>query len=63
MRIEYIVVKEVFLNIGRIISITLFLLAIKFFNQEKSIPILLLIIGSGHTLIYFFIRKVKFSIA
>jgi MFS transporter, YQGE family, putative transporter len=63
MRIEYIVVKEVFLNIGRIISIALFLLAIKFFNQEKSIPILLLIIGSGHTLIYLFIRKVKFSYA
>jgi len=63
MRIEYIVVKEVFLNIGRILSISLFLIAIKFFNQETSIPILLLIIGSGHTLIYFFIRQIKLSYA
>jgi MFS transporter, YQGE family, putative transporter len=63
MRIEYIVVKEVFLNIGRIVSILLFLFAINWFNQEKSIPILLLILGSGHTVIYFFIRQIKFSYA
>lgn len=61
MRIEYIVVKEVFLNMGRILSILLFLGAIHLFNQEKSIPILLLIIGSGHTIIYFFIRNIKLA--
>ncbi|MBT2754721.1 MFS transporter [Mesobacillus foraminis] len=61
MRIEYIVVKEIFLNIGRALSILLFLGAIHFFNKETGIPILLLIIGSGHTCIYFFIRHVKFS--
>ncbi|MBM4762302.1 MFS transporter [Bacillus sp. B15-48] len=63
MRIEYIVVKEIFLNVGRIVSILLFLVAITMFNQEKSMPFLLLLIGSGHTLIYFFIRKIKFSYA
>lgn len=63
MRIEYIVVKEIFLNIGRALSILLFLAAIHFFDKEMSIPILLLIIGSGHTCIYFFIRHVKFSAA
>ncbi|WP_071461259.1 MFS transporter [Bacillus massilinigeriensis] len=59
MRIEYIVVREIFLNCGRIISILLFLISVKFFNQEKSIPILLLVVGSGHMLIYLFIRRIR----
>ena len=58
MRIEYIVVREIFLNLGRIVSILLFLGAITLFNEDKSIPVLLLILGSGHTLIYFFIRQI-----
>ncbi|WP_053364112.1 MFS transporter [Bacillus sp. FJAT-27251] len=63
MRIEYIVVKEVFLNIGRVVSILLFLATITFFDQEKALPYLLLIIGSGHFFIYFFVRHIKFSSA
>ena len=59
MRIEYIVVREIFLNLGRIVSILAFIFAITFFNEEKSIPILLMILGSGHSIIYLFIRKVK----
>lgn len=59
MRIEYIVVREIFLNLGRIVSILSFLAAITFFNEEKSIPILLLILGAGHTCIYLFIKKVQ----
>ncbi len=58
MRIEYIVVREIFLNIGRIVSVVAFIIAVTFFNQEESIPILLLILGAGHTLIYLFVRKV-----
>ncbi|MBT2685705.1 MFS transporter [Bacillus sp. ISL-37] len=58
MRIEYIVVRELFLNLGRIASIVLFLASIHIFNEERAIPILLVILGSGHTLIYFFIRKI-----
>ncbi|WP_374703370.1 MFS transporter [Bacillus sp. V3-13] len=61
MRIEYIVVRELFLNSGRIVSIALFLLAITFFNNEKSIPILLLILGAGHSLIYLCVRNIHFS--
>ncbi|RIW31043.1 MFS transporter [Bacillus salacetis] len=61
MRIEYIVVREIFINMGRIVSILAFIFTITFFNQEKSIPILLLILGSGHTFIYLFIRKVNLS--
>lgn len=59
MRIEYIVVKELYLNSGRITSILLFLFAITFFDESQSIPILLTIIGAGHTIIYFFIRKIQ----
>jgi MFS transporter, YQGE family, putative transporter len=59
MRIEYIVVREIFLNLGRVVSVLAFIVAVSFFNQEKSIPILLLVLGAGHTLIYYFIRKVK----
>ncbi|TMU85547.1 MFS transporter [Bacillus sp. BHET2] len=58
MRIEYIVVREIFLNIGRIVSVVAFIIAVTFFNQEESIPILLLMLGAGHTLIYLFVRKV-----
>lgn len=61
MRIEYIVVREIFLNLGRFVSIVLFLLAITLFDEQKSIPILLLLIGAGHTCIYIFIRKIHLS--
>ncbi|WP_318508401.1 MFS transporter [Bacillus sp. T3] len=61
MRIEYIVVREIFLNLGRFVSIILFLIAVTMFDEQKSIPILLLIVGTGHTLIYFFIRKIHLT--
>ncbi|WHZ01750.1 MFS transporter [Neobacillus sp. YX16] len=59
MRIEYIVVREIFINLGRIVSILSFLAAVTLFDAEKSIPILLLFIGAGHSLIYLFVRKVQ----
>ncbi|WP_079509764.1 MFS transporter [Mesobacillus jeotgali] len=59
MRIEYIVVRELFLNLGRITSIVLFLLSIHLFSERQAIPVLLVLLGSGHTLIYFFIRKIQ----
>lgn len=61
MRIEYIVVREVFLNLGRFISIISFLIGITLFEPEISIPILLIIVGIGHTCIYFFIKKIHFA--
>ncbi|KYG32072.1 MFS transporter [Alkalihalobacillus trypoxylicola] len=60
MRIEYIVVREVFLNLGRMISVLAFILTISFFPEEKAIPILLLILGAGHSVIYFFVRHIRF---
>ncbi|WML40570.1 MFS transporter [Neobacillus sp. OS1-2] len=59
MRIEYIVVREIFLNLGRIVSILAFLASVTWFNEAKSIPILLLFIGAGHSIIYFFIKRVQ----
>ncbi|MEH7124541.1 MFS transporter [Bacillus sp. JJ1503] len=63
MRIEYIVVREIFVNLGRIFSILCFLGAVTFFNEEKSIPILLLFLGAGHSIIFFFIRKIQLQSA
>jgi len=59
MRIEYIVVRELFLNAGRITSILLFMGAVSFFDEKKSIPILLAIIGAGHSVIYFFVSNIN----
>ncbi|MEH7252582.1 MFS transporter [Neobacillus niacini] len=59
MRIEYIVVREIFINIGRIVSILSFLAAVTWFNEKQSIPILLLFLGAGHSLIYLFVRRVQ----
>ncbi|MFD3447718.1 MFS transporter [Microbacteriaceae bacterium 4G12] len=62
LRVEYIVVRELFLNGGRITSITCFLIAVSFFNPQTSIPVLLSTLGIGHFLIYFAIRNVKYSV-
>ncbi|MGM0835745.1 MAG: MFS transporter [Bacillota bacterium] len=59
MRIEYIVVREIFLNGGRAVSVILFLIAVLFFDQQKSIPVLMCIIGAGHAMIYPFVRKIE----
>ncbi len=61
MRIEYIVVRELFLNVGRIVSILAFIAAVVFFDDKYSIPVLLLILGIGHSIIYFYIRKINIS--
>jgi YQGE family putative transporter len=61
MRIEYIVVRELYLNFGRITSIVLFILAVTFFDKEQSIPILIPIVGIGHFLIYFCVKSVSFD--
>lgn len=59
MRIEYIVVKELFLNGGRAISILIFLLSIALFSVKSALPYILVILGSGYLLIYFFIRHIN----
>ncbi len=63
MRIEYIVVKELFLNSGRFVSVSAFIAAILFFDEQKSIPILLLIIGAGHGIAALLLQKVKITLS
>lgn len=58
MRVEYIVVRELFVNIGRIISILVFLIAVSNFDAEKVIPILLVVFGAGHLFIYLFVKNI-----
>ncbi|RKQ37800.1 MFS transporter [Oceanobacillus halophilus] len=58
LRIEYIVVRELFLNSGRIVSVVVFLISILLFEAEKVIPIILVIFGAGHLFIYFFVRNI-----
>ncbi|MFD2209183.1 MFS transporter [Virgibacillus halophilus] len=58
LRVEYIVVRELFANIGRVVSILIFLLAIMFMDPVKIIPVLLIIFGAGHFLVYIFIKDI-----
>ena len=57
-RIEYLVVRELFLNLGRSLSICTFLLLIFYFSAKTVIPYLLVIFGAGYFLIYFFIARI-----
>lgn len=59
MRIEYIVVRELYYNSGRVVSIALFLILVILFNERVAIPILMAFLGAGHLLIYFCIRSVN----
>jgi MFS transporter, YQGE family, putative transporter len=61
MRVEYIVVRELFLNLGRIVSILLFIATVTLFDEKKSIPFLLPVLGLGHLLIYFCIKNITFK--
>jgi YQGE family putative transporter len=58
-RIEYIVIREIFLNLGRIVSILTFIAAVTFFHEEQSIRVLLGIIGASYIGIFLFIRKIS----
>jgi MFS transporter, YQGE family, putative transporter len=62
MRVEYIVVREVYLNAGRVFSILLFLAMINIMDAKQGLTILFLILGAGHSLIYLFIRRIHIEI-
>jgi len=61
MRIEYIVVRELFTNIGRVVSISIFLITLFFIDAKIAIPVLLIIFGTGHLFIYMFIKNIHLS--
>lgn len=60
MRVEYIVFREVFLNVGRMVSILVFIICISIFREE-SIRYVMMILGAGYLILYFFIRNVSFN--
>src|SRR4051794_12510824 len=62
MRVEYIVVREIYLNAGRVVSILFFLVMVTTMDVKQSLPILFLVLGAGHSLIYLFIRRVRLEI-
>ncbi|RSL34516.1 MFS transporter [Salibacterium salarium] len=61
LRIEYLITKEWFVNGGRIVSIVLLLIGISLFEDKIIIPILMVICGSGHFIINFFIKDIDTS--
>lgn len=61
MRIEYIVVRELFANIGRVLSIIIFLLTLHYFDPKWSIPALLIIFATGHLFINLFIKDIHMT--
>lgn len=58
-RIEYIVVLELFTNLGRIISITTFLIGLLFYESINFIIVLLVIYSHAYLFIYLFVRKIN----
>ncbi|MDY0405560.1 MFS transporter [Virgibacillus sp. 179-BFC.A HS] len=57
-RVEYIVVRELFVNIGRVASIVIFLIGVAFMDPKKIIPVLLVIFGAGHLVLYYYIKNI-----
>ena len=61
MRVEYIVVRELYLNTGRALSVLFFLFAISFFDIKTVMPYILVLLGSGHLFIYLFVKNIKLN--
>ncbi|MGN1401658.1 MAG: MFS transporter [Bacillus sp. (in: firmicutes)] len=59
MRVEYIAVRDVFLNSGRTISIAIFLAVISCFDIETSLSWLLIILGSAQCFIYVCLKRIR----
>ncbi|ABO67744.1 MULTISPECIES: MFS transporter [Geobacillus] len=60
-RVEYIVVRELFLNVGRVASILAFLAAMALFGEKIGIRVLMFVCGAGHLVIYWFVRRIRFT--
>lgn len=58
MRIEYIVIRELFINLGRVLSISVFIVSAIFLDIERVIPYLLILFGVGHLMIYPLIKNI-----
>src|SRR5690625_3387789 len=59
LRIEYVVALEIFVNIGRVLSIVIFIFTVMLFNNTKPIPVLLAIFSHAYLFIFIFMNKVR----
>ncbi|MGN8645491.1 MFS transporter [Gracilibacillus sp. HCP3S3_G5_1] len=62
LRIEYIIIRELFVNSGRVAAILIFIVSVLLVDAKIIIPILLLTIGGGNLFAYYFVRKTDSSI-
>lgn len=58
-RIEYVVIRELYLNLGRAVSILLFIFLITILPENPALKILFIVLGAGHIFIYIFVRKIR----
>lgn len=59
MRIEYIINKEIALNIGRVISTSILILLLTYVQNKRVLNYFLLFIGSAQIISLYFLRKLK----
>lgn len=59
LRIEYVVMLEIFVQIGRMTSILAFLAVVYVYQESAPIHLLLLIFSPTYLCIYFLIRRIK----
>ncbi|HLR23681.1 MAG TPA: MFS transporter [Pseudogracilibacillus sp.] len=59
-RIEYIVWLEVFVNIGRIISVTAFIIGLYTFPNNIAIPFVMATFSIAYFFVYLFVKKTSF---
>jgi len=58
LRIEYVVTLELFVNIGRVISVCLLIVCLISFNSFKVIPIILVIMSHAYLFVFYFMNKI-----
>lgn len=56
-RLEYIVWKQLYLNGGRLASVLFYLVVVAIFPVKLALSIVLLVLGSGHSIIYLLVKK------
>ncbi len=59
LRLEYIINKEIMLNIGRITSLTVLIGLLWFFKYDRSLNYFLLLIGCTQLIALYFLRKMR----
>ncbi len=59
LRLEYIINKEIVVNLGRIISLSVLIGLLWFFKYDRSLNYFLLIIGCTQLIALYFLRKMK----